>query len=60
VLPSSARGSVPTRGILAELPGLATEITNGTFQVDARPVPLADIETAWKGADGSQRIVITP
>jgi hypothetical protein len=44
----------------AELPDLATEITNGTFRTDARAVPLADIETAWKDTDGSQRIVITP
>jgi NADPH:quinone reductase-like Zn-dependent oxidoreductase len=56
----SGQGSVPTRDILAELPDLATEIANGTFQTDARPVPLADIETAWKDTDGNQRIVITP
>ena len=55
----SGQGSVPARDILAELPELATEITSGTFQIAARPVPLADIETAWKDTD-SQRIVITP
>jgi NADPH:quinone reductase-like Zn-dependent oxidoreductase len=55
----SGQGSVPTRDILAELPALATEITNGTFQIDARPVPLADVETAWKDT-GDRRIVITP
>ena len=56
----SGQGSVPTRDILAELPGLATEITNGTFRADARAVLLADIETAWKDTGGHQRIVITP
>ncbi len=56
----SGQGSVPTRDILAELPGLATEITNGTFQVDACAVPLTDIETAWKDTDSNQRLVITP
>jgi NADPH:quinone reductase-like Zn-dependent oxidoreductase len=56
----SGQGSVPTRDILAELPDLATEITNGTFRIDAPPVPLADFETAWKDTDGNQRIVITP
>jgi NADPH:quinone reductase-like Zn-dependent oxidoreductase len=56
----SGQGSVPTRDILAELPDLATEITNGTFQIDARAIPLADIETAWKDTDGNQRTVITP
>ncbi len=55
----SGQGSVPARDILAELPELATEITSGIFQIAARPVPLADIETAWKDTD-SQRIVITP
>jgi NADPH:quinone reductase-like Zn-dependent oxidoreductase len=55
----SGQGSVPARDILAELPELAAEITSGTFQIAARPVPLADIETAWKDTD-RQRIVITP
>jgi NADPH:quinone reductase-like Zn-dependent oxidoreductase len=56
----SGQGSVPTRDILAELPELATAITNRTFQIDARTVPLTDIETAWKDTGGGQRIVITP
>ena len=56
----SGQGSVPARDILAELPGLAAEVTRGTFQVSARPVPLADIETAWTDPGGDQRIVITP
>jgi NADPH:quinone reductase-like Zn-dependent oxidoreductase len=56
----SGQGSVSTRDILAELPGLAAEITHGTFKVDARTVPLADIETAWKDTGGDQRIVIVP
>ncbi len=56
----SGQGSVPTRDILAELPGLAAEITSGSFRVDARPVPLAGVETAWKDTGSDQRIVITP
>jgi NADPH:quinone reductase-like Zn-dependent oxidoreductase len=56
----SGQGSVPTRDILAELPGLASEITNGTFRIDARTVPLAEIETAWNHPDGNQRLVVTP
>jgi NADPH:quinone reductase-like Zn-dependent oxidoreductase len=56
----SGQGSVPTRDILAELPELATATTHGIFTIDARAVPLADIETAWKDTDGNQRIVITP
>ena len=56
----SGQGSVSTRDILAELPDLAAEITNGTFQVDAHAIPLADIETAWTDTNGDQRTVITP
>jgi NADPH:quinone reductase-like Zn-dependent oxidoreductase len=57
----SGQGLVSTRGILAELPALAREITNGTFQVDARAVPLADVEQAWDdAATSTQRIVLVP
>jgi NADPH:quinone reductase-like Zn-dependent oxidoreductase len=53
----SGQGSVPAQDIVAELPALAAEITNGTFQIDAHPMPLADIDIAWKA---TQRTVITP
>jgi NADPH:quinone reductase-like Zn-dependent oxidoreductase len=56
----SGQGSVPTRDILAELPDLATEITNGAFRINARTVSLSDVETAWKDRDSDDRIVITP
>jgi NADPH:quinone reductase-like Zn-dependent oxidoreductase len=56
----SGQGSVPTRDILAELPDLAALITGRTFQIDARPNPLADIATAWEDTGSSERIVITP
>jgi NADPH:quinone reductase-like Zn-dependent oxidoreductase len=56
----SGQGSVPARDILAELPGLAARITSGSLRVDARPVSLADVETAWKDTGSDQRIVITP
>ncbi|SPM33990.1 NADPH:quinone reductase or related Zn-dependent oxidoreductase [Mycobacterium rhizamassiliense] len=56
----SGQGSVPTRDILAELPDLATEISGGDFQLDARPVPLADVESAWGETESSERIVFTP
>jgi NADPH:quinone reductase-like Zn-dependent oxidoreductase len=55
----SGQGSVPTRDILAELPALATEITSGALSIDARAVPLTDVETAWNDKDAEQRIVIT-
>jgi NADPH:quinone reductase-like Zn-dependent oxidoreductase len=56
----SGQGSVPTRDILAELPAIATEISGGGFELDARAVPLADVEAAWNDTDSEQRIVITP
>ncbi|MBO2446061.1 zinc-binding alcohol dehydrogenase family protein [Actinomadura barringtoniae] len=55
----SGQGSVPARDFLVELPALADEISKGTFAIDARAVPLADVEAAWKDTAGD-RIVITP
>jgi NADPH:quinone reductase-like Zn-dependent oxidoreductase len=57
----SGQGSVSTREILAELPALAEQITNGTFDIDAQPMPLADVEQAWAdSSDTNQRIVLVP
>jgi hypothetical protein len=56
----SGQGSVPTRDILAGLLDLATEITGGTFQVNARAVALADVAAAWDQSGSNQRLVITP
>ena len=55
----SGQGSVSTRDILAELPEIARAITAGAFSIDARAVPLADVERAFVDA-GRQRIVIVP
>ncbi len=55
----SGQGSVSPREIRAELPQLAAEISKGTFAIDAKAVPLADVEQAW--ADTTrQRIVLVP
>ena len=57
----SGQGSVSTREILAELPALIQEITKGSFEIDARPMSLTDVEQAWAdAARPGQRIVITP
>ena len=57
----SGQGSVSTRSILTELPALAEAITNDTFQIDARAVPLADVAQAWaQAATSTERIVLTP
>lgn len=59
-LVGSGQGSVDTHGFLAELDVLAQEITNGSLTVASRPVPLAEVETAWADTAGSERIVIVP
>jgi NADPH:quinone reductase-like Zn-dependent oxidoreductase len=56
----SGQGSVPTRDISTQLPEMAAEISSGGFELDARAVPLADVEAAWNDTDADQRIVITP
>jgi NADPH:quinone reductase-like Zn-dependent oxidoreductase len=56
----SGQGSVPTRDILAELPAIAAEITSGAFHIDARTVPLADVEEAWTDTETERRIVFVP
>jgi NADPH:quinone reductase-like Zn-dependent oxidoreductase len=57
----SGQGSVSTRAILAELPTLADAISTGSFEIDAEPVPLSDVERAWaEAAHTRRRIVLTP
>jgi NADPH:quinone reductase-like Zn-dependent oxidoreductase len=56
----SGQGSVSTRDIVAELPALVTEISGGAFRIDARSVPLSDVETAWNDTDSDERLVIVP
>jgi len=57
----SGIGSVPGREILRELPSLVEEIVRGTFRIDAKPMPLREVERAWStAAQSSERIVLTP
>lgn len=57
----SGQGAVSTCDILAELSGLAEAVAEGAFDIDARLVPLADVEQAWADAAASpQRIVLMP
>jgi NADPH:quinone reductase-like Zn-dependent oxidoreductase len=56
----SGQGSVCTAGILAELPALVAEISNGALRIDARAVPLADVASAWQGTESDARVVLTP
>jgi NADPH:quinone reductase-like Zn-dependent oxidoreductase len=59
-LVGSGQGSVSIREYLAELNILAQEIAAGTIDVDARPVPLAQVEEAWAATGAKHRIVLVP
>ncbi len=57
----SGIGSVAGRDIVGELPALVKEIVRGTFSIDAKSVPLRDVERAWaEAAATTQRLVLTP
>lgn len=57
----SGQGSVPTAGMLAELPELATQILSGVFAVNPVTVPLAGVERAWTTPTvPGERVVIVP
>ncbi|HET6505890.1 MAG TPA: zinc-binding alcohol dehydrogenase family protein [Baekduia sp.] len=57
----SGQGSVPTSDLVAELSALAGEIARGTFAIDARAVPLADVRRAWGEAGATaERVVLVP
>ena len=56
----SGQGSVGAHEDLAELPALAEAITTGRLDVDARAVPLADVERAWADVEATHRVVLTP
>jgi NADPH:quinone reductase-like Zn-dependent oxidoreductase len=60
-LQGNGQGAVSTRAYLAELPSLIDEIDNGGLAVTARPIPLADVETAWSTPDTpGVRTVLVP
>jgi hypothetical protein len=59
-LVGSGQGSVSTREYLAELDILAQEIAAGAIAVDARAVPLAQVEEAWAATGAKHRIVLVP
>jgi NADPH:quinone reductase-like Zn-dependent oxidoreductase len=55
----SGQGSVSTRAIVEELPGLAEAITSGALVVEAEPRPLADVSAVWDEAV-AKRVVFVP
>jgi len=56
----SGQGSVGTGEYLAELHSLTEAIAAGTINVDARAVPLANVEAAWTATDAKHRVVLIP
>jgi len=57
----SGQGSVSTAAYLAELPSLVEEIDAGSIEVNARPVPLADVEVIWDAPEApGTRTVLVP
>jgi NADPH:quinone reductase-like Zn-dependent oxidoreductase len=57
----SGQGSVATAEIVAQLPALAAEITAGTLTINAAPLPLSQVESAWNAStEPGQRVVFTP
>lgn len=56
----SGIGSVSVADIVAELPQLAAEISNGTLRTQARAVPLAEVEQVWAQPENGRRVVFTP
>ncbi len=56
----NGQGAVSTGVYLGELPALIDEIDQGTVAIDARPVPLADVESVWGApeAPGSRTVLV--
>jgi NADPH:quinone reductase-like Zn-dependent oxidoreductase len=55
----SGLGSVPVPALLEAIRGVLEATVAGRFRVDAWPIPLTDVETAWTRAPGKRRIVLT-
>ncbi len=55
----SGQGSVSTADIVAELPALAAEVSQGTFTVNARSVALSGVSEVWN-EPAADRVVLVP
>jgi hypothetical protein len=55
------QGAISGEVYLTELPALVDEIDAGRITVRPKPVPLAEVESAWSRADGpGERTVLVP
>jgi NADPH:quinone reductase-like Zn-dependent oxidoreductase len=60
-LQGAGQGAVSPQAYLAELPSLIEEIDAGTIEVNARSVPLAEVEATWTAPEvPGVRTVFTP
>jgi NADPH:quinone reductase-like Zn-dependent oxidoreductase len=55
----SGFGAAALDKILAAIPGLFKMAAEGELHINAEPVPLADVETAWNRVEKGRRIVFT-
>jgi len=58
-LMGSGFGSVSLEGVIAAIPALFEMAAKGVLRVDVEPVPLAEVETAWRRVEKGRRIVFT-
>lgn len=57
----SGHGSVSMHDIFSELPTLVREIASGRLRIDAKAIPLSQVEQVWaESAQASERIVLVP
>jgi NADPH:quinone reductase-like Zn-dependent oxidoreductase len=57
----SGQGSIAAADFLAHIPALMDELATGTLVVDALPVPLSEVESAWDApASREHRVVFVP
>lgn len=56
----SGQGSVSTADIVSELSALADAIIDGRLPVQARAIPLADVEQSWNTGGTGGRVVLVP
>ena len=60
-LQGNGQGAVSTEAYVAELPSLVEEIDAGRLAIDARPVALSEVESAWTAPDvPGERTVFVP
>jgi len=56
----SGFGAASLDSIFASIPILFSLAAAGTIKIDAEPIPLAEVESAWNRVEKGRRIVFTP